>query len=165
MLAEPEVAPFCAVGLGDFWAPAQTAPPALATPPPAPNQPHAEPTPDLATTLPARRPDLVIRPLGDRGKYVVKDPRSGAFFTFGEQEHFLLLKWGGGRGPAAVCRAFEERFGEPLSEGDLSGFVELARGQGLLQPAGPAAPRPHAGVPAEPRPARPRQSILYWRTS
>src|SRR5262249_56502652 len=88
----------------------------------------------LPANLPARRPDLVIRPLGERGRYVVKDPRTGAFYTFGEQEHFLLLQLDGQRDAEAVCKAFEGRFGESLSKGDLDGFLELARKKGLLQP-------------------------------
>jgi multidrug resistance efflux pump len=130
-----------------------------------------------APKLPARRPDLVIRPLGDRGRYVVKDPRTGAFFTFGEQEHFLLAQLDGERGAAAVCQAFAEHFGEPLSEGELGQFVELARRKGLLQAAGASAPRPEVATrpaadgapptlppaPAPPAPARSRQSLLYWR--
>src|SRR5262245_34686146 len=127
---------------------------------------------DLAVRLPARRPDLVIRPLGEGGRYVVKDPRTGAFFTFGEQEHFLLLQLDGEKKPAAVCRAFAERFGEPLSEVDLDGFVALARRQGLLLPDAPSSPAA-GGTPAAPQtvaeptppPARPRQSLLYWRKS
>src|SRR5262245_48688093 len=106
--------------------------------------------PDLATILPARWPELVIRPLGERGRYVVKDPRTGAFYTFGEHEHFLLTQFDGERDAEAICQAFEERFGEPLSERDLGGFVELARGQGLLQRTSPAAPRAQAGAPPIP---------------
>src|SRR5262245_43803520 len=44
--------------------------------------------PDLATPLPACRPELLIRPLGEEGGYVVKDPRTGEFFHIGEAEHF-----------------------------------------------------------------------------
>src|SRR5215471_19303276 len=40
--------------------------------------------------LPARRSDLVIRALGEEGRYVVKDPRTSAYFQFGTEEHFLL---------------------------------------------------------------------------
>jgi hypothetical protein len=39
--------------------------------------------PDLSTPLPARRPELLIRPLGDQGQYVVKDPRTREFFHLG----------------------------------------------------------------------------------
>src|ERR1051326_5067123 len=96
--------------------------------------------PQLATPLPARSPELVLRPLGDRGPYVVKDPRTGAYFHLGEQEYFLLLGLDGQQSAEAVCRAFEQRFGEPLPEEDLRGFVGLAQEQGFLQPLGvPAA--------------------------
>src|SRR5262249_2584021 len=116
-----------------------------------------------------------------RGRYVVKDPRTGAFFSFGEQEHFLLLQLDGRRNAEAVCMAFEGRFGEPLPQTDLDGFLELARKKGLLQLPGSTAPRRDpsprpagAGAPprplraaaeAAPPPARPRQSLLYWRKS
>ena len=43
-----------------------------------------------ALHLPSCWPDLVVRPLGENGQYVVKDPRTGDFFHLGEQEHFLL---------------------------------------------------------------------------
>src|SRR5260370_36028582 len=113
--------------------------------------------PVLATTLPARRPDLVIRPLGDRGRYVVMDPRTGAFSIFGEQKQFLLLQLDGRRDAETVRTAFEERFGEPLSEEDLGQFLELVRGMSLLQPAAPRAkarPRPAADdAPESLRPA------------
>src|SRR5262245_1007385 len=121
-------------------------------------------------TLPARRLDLIIRPLGEKGRYVVKDPRTGAFFTFGEQEAFLLDQLDGRRDAAAVCQAFAERFGEPLSEGEVDQFLELVRAKGFLVPDAEAehgAP-PAAGDPAPQVPAaapKARQSILYWRKS
>src|SRR5262249_51767378 len=140
------------------------------------DRPGSDPLPRPATIPPARRPELLLRPLGEQGRYVVKDPRTGSFFTFGEQEHFLLLQLDGERDAAAICRAFQGRFGDPLSEDDLSGSVERARRQGLPQQAGaPAAPPPGAndaaanappaaGQPEGP-PPRPRQSILFWRKS
>src|SRR5262245_56931628 len=151
--------------------------PALATIPPG-----------VASIPPARRPELVIRPLGDRGRYVVKDPCTGAFYSFAEQEHFLLTQHDGERDAAAICRAFQERFCEPLSEGDLAEFLELSRAQGFLRPdPAPAAERvvsqgglshcgrtdnrvsllgPGAVAPASPQSRlRPRQSLLFWRKS
>ena len=89
--------------------------------------------PDRATPLPARRPELVIRPLGDDGRYVVKDPRTGEFFQLGEAEHFLLTQLDGVQTADAVRAAYAERFGEPLSEDDLDEFVELARSQGFVE--------------------------------
>jgi multidrug resistance efflux pump len=162
-----------------------TGPPAGLTPDQAPQDSPAEtvdpslraaaqpPAPTLALSppdgppSPARRPDLLLRALGEQGRYVVKDPRNGAYFTFGEQEHFLLCQLDGIRNAAAICRAFEERFGEPLADEDLGQFVKLARARGLLLPAGETAcPTREAGADTQPRPSpRPRQSLLCWRAS
>ncbi|HZN37052.1 MAG TPA: HlyD family efflux transporter periplasmic adaptor subunit [Pirellulaceae bacterium] len=131
--------------------------------------------PAVQAPLPQRRTDLIIRPLGERGRFVVKDPGTGSYFHLGEQEHFLLLQLCGEHAAAEVCRAFEERFAEPLSPGDLEGFLALARGKGLLQSTERGAGSPEqetapavsaASAPRPPvAPARLRQSILYWRTS
>jgi multidrug resistance efflux pump len=132
----------------------------------------------LAMSLPPRRPELVIRPLGEQGRYVVKDPRTGEFFQLGEQEHFLLTQLDGARSGADICAAFAERFAQSLSEQELQEFLALATEQGLVQAAqvehgvarpehggegrenlvSPARPSKTQGVP----PSR-RQSILYWR--
>src|SRR5262245_57991104 len=117
--------------------------------------------PELATTVPAHRPELVIRPLGERGRYVVKDPHTGAYFQLGEQEHFLLRQLDGLHGETAVCLAFKERFGQPLTESELRQFIGLARAQGFLTLVEKRTQRPDAGE-AAPRPGR-QQSILYWR--
>jgi putative peptide zinc metalloprotease protein len=110
--------------------------------------------PDLAAVPLARRPELLLCPLGSEGQCVVKDGRSGAYYRLGEQEAFLLARLDGEQTPAAICTAFEERFGEPLPLEDLREFLEMAQAQGFLQ----ASPR------AEVR-TRARQSILYWRIS
>lgn len=137
----------------------------------------------LQCELPVRRPDLVIRPLGENGRYVVKDPGAGSYFQLGEQEHFLLLLLDGAHGADAVCRKFEEQFAEPLSVDDLDGFIGIARRQRLLReelppitPIGRQADEefgqletrrstsPEVPSPA-PSPPRQRQSLLYWRKS
>jgi hypothetical protein len=121
--------------------------------------------PDLVTLLPARRTGLLLRPLGDQGRYVVKDPRTGAFFHLGEEEHFLLTQLDESRTAEAVCAAYAERFGKPLSEDDLDEFVEQVRGQGLLQSVSGVASAPRE-LPARTHPGSPaRQSILHWRKS
>jgi multidrug efflux pump subunit AcrA (membrane-fusion protein) len=79
--------------------------------------------------------------------------------------------------------AYVERFGETLSEDDLDAFVEMARSQGLLQPAsGGCQPPDLASGGCQPpvrsdcrsleakqgvdTPRSPgRQSLLYWRKS
>ena len=98
--------------------------------------------PELATFLPARRTELVIRPVGDEGQYVVKDPCSGEFFHLGQKEHFLLMRLDGARTADEICAAFAEQFGEPLSVDELDEFIELVRGQDLLQTEGGMAPAP-----------------------
>lgn len=122
----------------------------------------------LATTVPARRPDLVVRPLGDRGQYVVKDPRTGQYFHLGEQEHFLLSALTGGQTADDLQRAFAKQFGDPLSAEELAEFLETARALGFLDhqettalsppaPAGTLGPAPFLPMPAA------CQRLLYWR--
>lgn len=82
---------------------------------------------------PELRPDLVIRPLGDQGRHVVKDQRSGAFYEVGEREVFLLAQLNGIRTANSIRAAYEERFAEPLSTNDFDAFIELACLQGLLR--------------------------------
>jgi hypothetical protein len=89
----------------------------------------------------------VIRPLGDGGRYVVKDPRSGEFFELGDEEHFLLAQLDGQRAAEAICAAFAEHFGTPLTEEELAEFLELARAQGFLQTPDEALPKPRQSIP------------------
>ena len=121
---------------------------------------------DTASTLPALRSELVIKPLGDQGQYVVKDPRTGAYFTVGEREHFLFARLDGRQSGPAICAAYRDEFGDPLSEEELHGFVQAAREQGLLQEArGSLTPDSRAPTPEKAAPAKPRQSLLHWRIS
>src|SRR5262245_1110703 len=53
--------------------------------------------------LPARRPELLLRPLGEQGRYVVKDPHTGGFFLLGEQEFFLFEQLDGERDAISVA--------------------------------------------------------------
>jgi multidrug efflux pump subunit AcrA (membrane-fusion protein) len=111
----------------------------------------------------------------------VKDPQNAAYYQLGEAEHFLLVQLDGRQSAAEICAAFSERFDQPLNEDELLEFVELARGQGLLVPAGGTSgdsrsasqstaggaarsgeTSPHASA-AQVTARRPHQSILYWR--
>ncbi|QEL15461.1 efflux RND transporter periplasmic adaptor subunit [Limnoglobus roseus] len=96
--------------------------------------------PPPARSLPRRRADLVVRPLGERGRYVVKDPRSGAYFQIGAHEQFLLDRLDGVQSPTAVRRAFEQEFGEPLTDDELDQFLDAAHAQSFLTTAGAAPP-------------------------
>src|SRR4051812_37470781 len=82
---------------------------------------------------PARRPDLLMKPLGDDGQHVVKDLRSGAYFNLPPAEAFLLSQLHGQRTADDICSAFAQRFGEPLTAADLDQFLEIAAEQKLLQ--------------------------------
>jgi multidrug efflux pump subunit AcrA (membrane-fusion protein) len=123
--------------------------------------------PDAVTILPCRRPELVVSPLGDRGEYVVKDPRTGAYFHLGEQEAFLMERLDGTRSREGAQAAFAERFGQALSDEELDEFLQMTREQGLLQQEDAAVP------PAVPAAAAPTflpippalQRVLYWRKS
>lgn len=140
--------------------------------------------PAPAATLPARWPELILRPIGDHGQYVVKNPRTGSYYQLGEHESFLLERLDGTSTGDSLRAAFEERFGQPLTEDDLQEFLDLVRTRGFLlsvnaedqngsdQPAdqpipanGNTALHPSM-VPADkPAAAQPPsgQSLLYWR--
>src|SRR5262245_31005928 len=96
----------------------------------------------VADLVPARHGGLVIRPIGNRGQHVVKDLKTGHYYTLGEQESFLLTQLDGRRAAGTVCRAFAERFGEPLAEKELDDFVQLARNRGFLERSDRAAKEP-----------------------
>jgi putative peptide zinc metalloprotease protein len=95
--------------------------------------------PDVAVPLPCRRSELVIRPLGDRGPYVVKDPGTKVYYQLEAEEHFLLTQLDGRRDVEAIHAAFAERFGEPLSAEDLQEFLTIAKERRLLQGEGSGA--------------------------
>src|SRR5688572_16509813 len=123
----------------------------------------------IAPTLPARRSQLIVRPLGEAGQHVVKDPLNDAYYHLGPEESFLLLKLDGTATAEQVCREFEEEFDEPLAEEDLDDFLDLARSSHFIPVAADdsgAQPRNIGDVTAKQihAPARPyEQSILYWR--
>jgi len=123
---------------------------------------------DVDSAVPARREELLLTPLGEDGRHVVKDPVSGEYFHLGASEIFLLKNLNGRQTPQAVCAAFEEQFDEPLDSDELAEFIELARSRGFLRPAENASRDEHPSAAAvQPMPARRRfrQSILYWRIS
>jgi multidrug resistance efflux pump len=111
----------------------------------------------VASRLPRRHPGLVIRPQGEHGPYVVKEPKSGAYYQLGAEEHFLLTQLDGRHSAETLCAAFGARFGSPLPEPELGEFIEMARAQRLLEPL--LEPRPRDDERQDP----PRQTLLCWR--
>jgi hypothetical protein len=98
--------------------------------------------PDRADPLPSRRPELVSRPFGEFGSYLVRDHLRGESFQLGPAEHFLLARLDGTRTAVDLCAAFVKRFGESLTPEELQGFLDLAWERGLLQTDGARAPVP-----------------------
>jgi multidrug efflux pump subunit AcrA (membrane-fusion protein) len=117
--------------------------------------------------LPTRRLDLVIRPSGESGGYVVKDPRSREFFRLGEKAHYLLMQLDGRCTTSEVCVAFQKRFADTLSDDDLARFLRMAASQGLLDISERTTPSECAtAMDATAPPARHSdQRLLYWRKS
>jgi methyltransferase-like protein/SAM-dependent methyltransferase len=87
----------------------------------------------------AWRAELLLSPLGGGGpeRYAVKDLTTGECCSLGEEEYFLLTRLDGRQTAPAICRAFQERFGQGLFEAELGEFFGRARAQGLLQDSGP----------------------------
>jgi multidrug efflux pump subunit AcrA (membrane-fusion protein) len=123
----------------------------------------------LNSALPARRAELIIRPLGVQGPYVVKEPGTGAYYHLGEEEYFLLTQFDGRHDGEAICTAFAERFGQVLTEEDLEDFLTMAKERRLLH--GEQQDEPLTGRqgldPADPMSLGAQAPfglrILYWR--
>src|SRR4051794_36357651 len=98
--------------------------------------------PEMVTVFPRRRPELVARPFGESGSYLVRDRLRGESFQLGPEEHFLLARLDGNRTAEELCAAFAERFGGPFTQEDLQEFLDLARERGFLQPDHTPAPNP-----------------------
>ena len=61
---------------------------------------------------------LSLFPGSEPDRYTLNNIRTGDCYTLGGHEYFLLGRLGG-QTAADLCRAFQERFGEELSEGEL----------------------------------------------
>src|SRR5579872_3942092 len=114
---------------------------------------------DVAWTPPARRSELLIKPIGDEGQHVVKDPQTGAYFNLDAPEAFLLLQLDGTQTAGNICTTFQTRFGDAISTEDVEQFVDMVRGQGFI--ATDAAPAVPALKPLTPM--RLAKKILFFR--
>ncbi len=115
------------------------------------------------TPIPRLRSDVSVKPVGN-DEYVVKDRRTRAYFRIGPVESFLLERLDGVTQPEVVCRAFAEKFNEPLSPDELGDFVDMIRGRNLLETA---AATPSAGGVADDEELQDLngQSWLFFRKS
>lgn len=85
-----------------------------------------------APPLPRCRQDLVIRQVSD-DEFVIKQPSRREYFSIGREEHYLLSLLDGVATRETLNESFSAEFGESLSDEDIDGFLELIRGQGLLE--------------------------------
>src|SRR5438874_1001361 len=90
----------------------------------------------IDTFPPSRIDDLTIRAVDDGAQFVVKNPRTRKYLKVGPVEAFLLERLDGQTTVDGILRAFESKFGEPLSADELQDFLGIARSQGLLESEG-----------------------------
>lgn len=84
------------------------------------------------------RRDLVIDQTLKDGQmcYLVKDPRTGETYEFGEEEYYLCRLMDGKRTPRQILSDFESRFGLTISEADFEPFSHQIATYGLLETCG-----------------------------
>src|SRR5882724_849691 len=88
--------------------------------------------PAIDSIPPRRLGDLTIQAVEDGSEYVVKNPDNRKYLKVGPVEAFLLERLDGQMTVDGIQRAFEAKFGEPLSAADLQEFLGLASSQGLI---------------------------------
>jgi hypothetical protein len=77
--------------------------------------------------MPERRPGLRATRNGENGNYRLEDALRATVYQIGEQEYFLLIQCDGQQSAEEVCRAYGERFGQPLSPPELDEFLDMAQ--------------------------------------
>src|SRR5437868_5074398 len=90
----------------------------------------------IDTLPPSRISELTIRAVDDGSEFVIKNPRTRKYLKVGAVEAFLLERLDGQTTVDGILRAFESKFGEPLSADELQDFLGIARSQGLLESEG-----------------------------
>jgi multidrug efflux pump subunit AcrA (membrane-fusion protein) len=85
---------------------------------------------------------------------VVKNPRTGSYYQLGEEEHFLLTQLDGWRDADEIRANFALHFEQPLADGELEEFLEMAEARALLRSGN-----------SNPSAAPEKNSLLYWRKS
>src|SRR5207248_1807679 len=97
----------------------------------------------IDTCPPSRISDLTIRAVDDGSEFVIKNPRTRKYLKVGPVEAFLLERLDGQMTVDGILRAFETKFGEPLSADELQDFLGIARSQGLLETESSAGTAAH----------------------
>lgn len=89
--------------------------------------------PILDEISPRLSPDVLVQPLDDEGRHIVKNRRKRTYLKLGAQESFLLLQLDGQRSYGAIAESFAQRFNEPLTCDDVQSFVTMAKGESLIE--------------------------------
>ena len=74
--------------------------------------------------------------------YSIKDPKSGEFFEFGEEEYFLCQSMNGTSTPSEIVADFKRVFDLSLTEQDFNEFSKQIVEFGLLEPLSSAVSLP-----------------------
>jgi putative peptide zinc metalloprotease protein len=113
----------------------------------------------MSSQYPKARKDLVVSKQEASGQtaYIIKDPVSGRFFRFKEEEQFIVQQLDGVTPQDAVCQRFETRFGLSCPSETLERFLKHLAQLGLLEGEGPPT-NPSSGGQK-----RVRGNVLYLR--
>jgi putative peptide zinc metalloprotease protein len=113
----------------------------------------------MSVTYPKVRKDLVVSRQEASGQtaYIIKDPVTGRFFRFREEEQFIVEQLDGATPQDVVCKRVEDRFGVSCSSEIFSRFLKRLSDLGLIEREGP----PVSQAPGRHR--RVRGSVLYLR--
>jgi len=88
--------------------------------------------PDLGTSPLARCPELLLSPLDTDRQYVVKDRASGAYYTLGPEEAFLLERFDGSHTAEPSVRPSSSALASPFP---------VTRGESPTEPDRPSVTR------------------------
>ncbi|EST37570.1 hypothetical protein N566_12330 [Streptomycetaceae bacterium MP113-05] len=97
-------------------------------------------TPDARTAPPAEyRPELRSRVLlsdavlhGERYVHLIKNTEDGRSFEVGPKEHYLISRMDGSRSLGDLGRAYAERYGRRLGDGNWNQLLAVLGSRGLL---------------------------------
>ncbi len=113
----------------------------------------------MSTLCPRLRKDLVIirQKVAGRASYILKDPVTGQFFRFKEEEQFIVQQLDGNTPMDVIRKRIEESLGVSCSSGTLELFLNDLSRVGLLEGEG-QSPNPSSHGRR-----RPRGNLLYLR--
>lgn len=92
----------------------------------------------MGAAAPRLRDDLIVRQQesSDAPSFVIKDPRTGAFYRWREAEHFIAGQLDGVTPLGEIRERTEQHFDASLPDDALESFIAKLRGSGLLERPG-----------------------------